>query len=166
MACATIAVPVERAETAESGFASIVEQFLVQSLEDSEQKRREARGLRGRMAMTASDRGYTVTLVFAAEGISILDGPQGPLDATIAGPYDTLIDLLQGDDNPLMAHLRGRIKVTSRPSKLFFPMRVHNLMKLEEEGGNSDSRWFAGVVEAGLIGGAVVAGSVVLFYAA
>ena len=90
------------------------------------------------MAMTASDRGYSVTLVFAADGISILDGGDEPLDAAIVGPYETLVDLIQGEDSPIKAHLGRRIKVTSRPRKLFFPLHVHNLMKLDKE-GHSDS---------------------------
>jgi putative sterol carrier protein len=160
-----IAVPVERAEGADSGFASIVEQYLQQSLEESEQKRRQARRLRGRMAMTASDHDCSVTLVFSKEGIAILDGPEEPLDATITGPYENLVDLIQGEDSPLRAHLGGRIKVRSRLRKLFFPLHVHNLMMLQEERPPSESPWFAGVVEVGLIGGAVVAGSAVLLYA-
>ena len=111
----------------------IVEQFLQQSLDESADKRRRAARLRGRMAMTASDHGYTVTLVFAEDGISILDGGAEPLDASIAGPYQTLVDLIQGDDSPLKAHLGRRIKVKSRPRKLFFPLHVHNLMKLDKE---------------------------------
>ncbi len=150
------AIPVRRDETAESGFAMIVEQFLQQSLDESADKRRRAARLRGRMAMTASDHGYTVTLVFAAEGISILDGGAEPLDAAVAGPYQTLVDLLQGDDSPIRAHLGRRIKVKSRPRKLFFPLHVHNLMKLDKEEHSAPSSLFAGVREAALIGGALV----------
>jgi putative sterol carrier protein len=150
------AIPVRRDETAESGFAMIVEQFLQQSLDESADKRRRAARLRGRMAMTASDHGYTVTLVFEQQGISILDGGAEPLDAAIVGPYQTLVDLLQGDDSPIKAHLGRRIKVKSRLRKLFFPLHVHNLMKLDNEEHSDGSDMFAGVREAALIGGGFV----------
>lgn len=163
VATVTVPIPVQRDETAQSGFAMIVEQFLQQSLAESDDKRRRAARLRGRMAMTASDHGYTVTLVFAEGGISILDGGAEPLDASIAGPYQTLVDLIQGEDSPLRAHLGRRIKVKSRPRKLLFPLHVHNLMKLEKEGLPANSALFDGVREAALLGGAlVIAGAVLL----
>ena len=143
----------------------IVEQFLQQSLDESAVKRRRAARLRGRMAMTASDRGYTVTLVFEQQGISILDGGAEPLDATITGPYETLVDLIQGEDSPIKAHLGRRIKVKSRPRKLFFPLHVHNLMKLDNEEQPGGSGLFAGVREAALVGGAVVIAFALLTYA-
>lgn len=158
-------VPVQRADSAQSGFAMIVEQFLGQSLAESEAKRSRAARLRGRMAMTASDHGYTVTLVFAEGGISILDGHAGPLDASIAGPYQTLVDLIQGDDSPLRAHLGKRIKVKSRPRKLLFPLHVHNLMKLENEDEPSPSSVFAGIRDSALLGGALVIAVALLIYA-
>jgi putative sterol carrier protein len=155
---ATVAapLPVHRDESAESGFARIVEQFLSQSLVESEDKQRRAARLRGRMAMTASDRGYTVTLVFAGDSISILDGGAEPLDASIVGPYETLVDLIQGEDSPLRAHLGRRIKVKSRLRKLLFPLHVHNLMKLENDDEHSPSSIFAGVRDAAFLGGALV----------
>lgn len=165
MATAAAAITVERAESAESGFARIVEQFLQQSLDESEEKRRRAARLRGRMAMTATDYEQSVTLVFAGHRVAILDGTAEPLDARIVGPYQTLVDLIQGDDSPLMAHLGRRIRVRSRPRKLLFPLHVHNLMKLEKEERPGDSRVFAGVLESALAGGALVAAAALLFYA-
>ena len=155
------AIPVQRDESAESGFAMIVEQFLSQSLAESEDKRSRAARLRGRMAMTASDHGYTVTLVFAKGSISILDGGAEPLDASITGPYETLVDLIQGGDSPLRAHLGRRIKVKSRPRKLFFPLHVHNLMKLEKETGVN---FLSDVRAPAIVGGVVVGLTAALFY--
>jgi hypothetical protein len=155
------AIPVQRDESAESGFAMIVEQFLSQSLAESEDKQRRAAKLRGRMAMTASDHGYTVTLVFARGGIAILDGGAEPLDASITGPYETLVDLIQGDDSPLRAHLGRRIKVRSRPRKLFFPLHVHNLMKLEKESGTN---FLSDVCDSAIVGSVVVGLTAALFY--
>lgn len=165
MAISADAIPVRRAEAAESGFAMIVEQFLQQSLDESADKRRRAAKLRGRMSMTASDHDYTVTLVFAEDGISILDGGAEPLDASIAGPYQTLVDLIQGDDSPLRAHLGRRIKVKSQPRKLLFPLHVHNLMKLDKEEQPEEPGVFLGVRDAALAGAAVVIAFALLLYA-
>jgi putative sterol carrier protein len=165
VATTAAAIPVRRDETAQSGFAMIVEQFLQQSLDESADKRRRAARLRGRMAMTASDHGYTVTLVFEQQGISILDGGAEPLDASIVGPYQTLVDLIQGDDSPIKAHLGRRIKVKSRFRKLFFPLHVHNLMKLDNEERSDHSGLFAGVREAALVGGSLVIAFALLTYA-
>jgi hypothetical protein len=103
--------------------------------------------------------------VFADDGIAILDGRAEPLDATISGPYETLLDLIQGEEGPLRAHLGRRIRVRSRPRKLFFPLHVHNLIKLDKE--EEPGRWstFAGVRESALAGAAVVGAAALLFYA-
>ena len=130
---AAVPVQVRLAEGAESGLANIVQQYLEQNLEESEQRRRRARGLRGRVAMTASDHEVTVTLDFRGEEIVIFDGAQEPLQASIAGPNRALVGLLQGEGNPLVEHLRGRLRVRSSLRKPFFPLQVHGLMKLPPE---------------------------------
>ena len=127
------AVRVRLAEGAESGLANIVQQYLEQNLEESEQRRRRALGLRGRVAMTAADHEVTVTLDFRGEEIVIFDGAQEPLQASIAGPNRALVGLLQGEGNPLVEHLRGRLRVRSSLRKPFFPLQVHGLMKLPPE---------------------------------
>lgn len=126
-------VRVRLAEGAESGLANIVQQYLEQSLDESEKKRRRARGLRGCVAMTAADHGITVTLDFRGEEIVIWDGEHGPLRASIAGPHRALVGLLQGEGNPLLLHLRGRLRVRSSLRKPFLPLQVHSLMKLPPE---------------------------------
>ena len=126
-------VRVRLAEGAESGLANIVQQFLEQNLDESEPRRRRARGLRGRIAMTAADHEMTVTLDFRGEEIVVWDGEHGPLQASIAGPHRALVGLLQGEGNPLLEHLRGRLRVSSSLRKPFFPLQVHSLMKLSPE---------------------------------
>ena len=144
-------VRVRLAEGAESGLANIVQQFVEQSLDESESRRRRAHGLRGRVAMTASDHEVTVTLDFRGEEIVIFDGAQEPLQASIAGPNMALVGLLQGKGNPLLEHLRGRLRVRSSLRKPFFPLQVHNLMKLPpEERGRRRARSY-------LLAGGVVA---------
>ncbi len=119
-----------------SGLASIVQQFLEQQLADSASRRRRAGRLRGRLGLTATDYRASVTVDFLGDQIAVSDGSAEPLDASIAGPYRSLTELLQGRSNPLVEHLRGRLKVTSRFRNLFLPLRVHRLMKLARDGAS------------------------------
>jgi hypothetical protein len=138
---------VRLADGAESGLANIVQQVLTQNLDEFEKRRRRALGLRGRVAMTAADHEMTVTLDFRGEEIVIWDGAHGPLQASIAGSHQALVGLLQGAGNPLLEHLRGRLRVRSSLRKPFFPLQVHGLMKLPpEERGRRRARSYAIVV--------------------
>ncbi len=125
---------------ASSGLASIVQQYLEQHLSESDDRRLRAARLRGRIALTATDYDASVTVEFSGDRIAIRDGAEPPLDAKIAGPYLILTQLLQGRANPLIEHLRGRLKVSSRLRKFLFPLRVHNLMKLPRERDSQEHR--------------------------
>ena len=152
------AVPVRLANGADSGLASIVHQYLEQDLAESEDKRRLAQRLHGRLVMTAKDYGTSVTLEFRGSEITIWDGERPPLDASIVGPYLSLTRLLQGKTNPLVEHLRGRLRVRSSLRRPFFPLRVHSLMKLPpEEGAHRPAR--AWIMAAA--GGAVAVGGAI-----
>jgi len=126
-------IEVRLADGATSGFASIVQQFLEQQLAESQTRRRRATRLRGRLGLTATDYHASVTVDFGSARIVVCDGDAGPLDASIAGPYKSLTELLQGRSNPLVEHLRGRLRVRSRLRNLFLPFRVHRLLKLSPE---------------------------------
>ena len=126
-------VEVRLVEGATSGLASIVQQYLEQQLADSEDRRARAMRIRGRLGLTATDYGVAVTVHFAGSWIAISDGALEPLDASIAGPYLALTELIQGRTNPLIEHLRGRLKVRSRLRNLFLPIRLHRLMRLSPE---------------------------------
>ena len=153
------AVRVQLAEGAESGLANIVQQYLEQNLDESEQRRRRALGLRVRVAMTAVDHEVTVTLDFRGEEIVIWDGEHEPLQASITGPYPALVGLLQGESNPLVEHLKGRLRVRSSLRKPFFPLQVHGLMKLPPE-ERDQRRTRSYVLAAGIV--AVMAVAVLL----
>ena len=156
-----IPVRVRLADGAESGLANIVRQYLEQNIDESEQRRRRALGLRGRVAMTAADHEMTVTLDFRGEEIVIWDGECGPLQASIAGPHRALVGLLQGEGNPLLEHLRGRLRVRSSLRQPFFPLRVHDLMKLPpEERGPRRTR--STLLAAGIVAVMAVAGFLLL----
>ncbi|HYB90411.1 MAG TPA: SCP2 sterol-binding domain-containing protein [Candidatus Binataceae bacterium] len=126
-------IEVRLADDATSGFASIVQQFLEQQLAESQSRRRRAARLRGRLGLTATDYHASVTVDFGNEGIVVCDGEAEPLDASIAGPYKSLTELLQGRSNPLVEHLRGRLRVKSHLRNPFLPYRVHRLLKLSPE---------------------------------
>jgi hypothetical protein len=147
---------VRLADGAESGLANIVQQFLTQNLDESEKRRRRAARLRGRVAMTAADHEVTVTLDFRGEEIVIWDGACEPLQASIAGPHQALVELLQGEGNPLLAHLRGRLRVRSSLRQPFLPLQVHGLMKLPPaERGRRRARSYT--IAAGIVAVTAVA---------
>jgi predicted lipid carrier protein YhbT len=120
-------------EGANSGFASIVQQYLEQQLAESAARRRRAARLNGRLGLTATDYGASVTVEFSRRRISVRDGVASGLDASIAGPLESLTALLRGNANPLVEHLRGRLTVSSKLKSFFLPLRVHRLMKLPAE---------------------------------
>jgi hypothetical protein len=126
-------IRVRLADDASSGFASIVQQFLQQQLADSSKRRTRASRIHGRLGLTATDYESSVTVDFRGNEILVLDGRSEPLDASIAGSYLSLTKLLQGRSNPLIEHLRRNLTVSSRLGNLFFPLRVHRLMKLTPE---------------------------------
>jgi hypothetical protein len=152
------AVAVRLEDGAESGLASIVQQYLEQDLAEFAGKRRLAQRLHGRLAMTADDYGTSVTVEFRGDEIAIWDGERPPLDARIVGPYRGLTRLLQGETNPLVEHLRGRLHVRSTLRKPFFPFHVHSLMKLppEAKARRNHLAWAALLAAGGFaIGGAI-----------
>lgn len=130
---ADASIKVRLADDASSGLASIVQQFLQQQLEESSKRRARAARMRGRLGLTATDYETSVTVDFRGDEIVVSDGSDESLDASIAGPYKSLTKLLQGRSNPLVEHLRRHLKVRSRLGNLFFPLRVHRLMKLAPE---------------------------------
>jgi len=133
-------VRVRLAEGASSGLASIVQQFLEQQLEESSKRRKRALRMRGRLVLTATDYETSVTVDFRGDEIVVSDGGVEPPDASIAGPYKSLTKLLQGRSNPLVEHLRKNLVVSSRLGNLFFPLRVHRLMKLAPEGNHKGAQ--------------------------
>ncbi|MFQ5698487.1 MAG: SCP2 sterol-binding domain-containing protein [Myxococcota bacterium] len=126
-------VPVRLGDRATSGLARIVQQYLEQDQAELESKRKRAARLLGRVAMIACDQEVRITLDFRGDEIVIFDGESAPIDASIAGPYRSLLRLIQGRANPLVEHLRGRLRVRSRPRRLLLPLRLHRLMKLAGE---------------------------------
>ena len=79
------AVAVRLEDGAESGLASIVQQYLEQDLAEFADKRRLAQRLRGRLAMTADDYGTSVTVEFRGDEIAIWAQGSAPPVARLYG---------------------------------------------------------------------------------
>ena len=137
---------------ASSGLALMTMQYLQQTLADDPAKQRQARNLRGRLGLEATDGEVTITIGFRGNEIDIQDGAVPPLDAYIAGPYLSLVDLMGGRANPVVEHLRGRLRVRSSLRRPFLPYRVYGLLKLSSARAEARARawlWVA-LVLAGI----------------
>jgi SCP-2 sterol transfer family protein len=118
---------------AESGLAALLAQYLAQVLEDGEDERRRARRLRGRVGVTARDHGRSVTLDLQGDEIVVRDGAAPPLDASIAAPYPTLLELLRGEGHPLRDHRHGRLRVRVSLRRPLLALRLYRLLRLRPE---------------------------------
>jgi len=139
---------------ASSGLALMTGQYLEQILAATPAKQRRARSLRGRLALEATDADVVITVSFRGDRIDIEDGAVPPLDAYVGGPYVALIDLLAGRANPLVEHLRRRLRVRSSLRRPFFPNRVYSLLRLTPAPERPWLPWAVGL----LVGGGVAAG--------
>lgn len=127
---------------ASSGLALMTAQYLEQTLADDPAKQRQTRNLRGRLGLEATDGEVAITINFRGNEVEIQDGAVPPLDAYIAGPYLSLVDLMAGRANPLVEHLRGRLRVRSSLRRPFLPYRVYTLLKLSPAGAEARaSKW-------------------------
>ena len=144
---------------ASSGLALMTAQYLEQTLADDPAKRRQARNLRGRLGLEAAEGEVTITISFRGNEIDIQDGAVPPLDAYIAGPYLSLVDLMGGRANPVVEHLRGRLRVRSSLRCPFLPYRVYGLLKLSPAGVEARaSKWlWVALAFAGLSLGIILA---------
>ncbi|MDP2948673.1 MAG: SCP2 sterol-binding domain-containing protein [Chloroflexota bacterium] len=142
------AIPVRLLDgDASSGLGLMTMQYLEQTLEQAPHRRRQARNLHGRVALQATDADVTITVSFQGDEIEIQNGAVPPLDAYVGGPYEALTDLLAGRANPVLEHLRGRLRVRSRVRDLFLPYRVYNLLRLSPAGeGAAPRKWLWGAV--------------------
>ena len=112
-----------------SGLALMTYQYLVQTLDDEPDRRREAAGLRGRLALEATDAGVAITLVFEGDRVKVQDGIATPVDGYIGGPFMLLLRLLSGEESPYLAVARRQLRVRPSPRRPLFPYRVFQLLK-------------------------------------
>jgi len=138
-----------------SGLGLMTGQYLEQILDAAPAKQRRARSLRGRLALEATDAGVTITVSFCGDRIDIEDGAVPPLDAYVGGPYVALTDLLAGRVNPVMEHLRRRLRVRSSLRRPFFPYRVYGLLRLTPARERPWLPWAVGLLVVGGVSAAV-----------
>lgn len=112
-----------------SGLATMTYQYLIQTLDAEPERRREAAGLHGRMALDATDAGVAITLIFEGDRISVQDGIATPVDGYVGAPFMLLMRLLSGDQNPYAAVLRRQLRFRASVRRPLFSYRVFNLMK-------------------------------------
>jgi putative sterol carrier protein len=112
-----------------SGLALMTYQYLVQTLDQEPERRRDAAGLRGRLALEATDAGVAITLVFEGDHIKVQDGIATPVDGYIGAPFMLLLHLLSGEQNPYLAVVRRQLRVRPSPRRPLFPYRVFRLLK-------------------------------------
>ncbi len=134
---------------ASSGLALMTGQYLDQILAATPAKQRRVRSLRGRLALEATDADVVITVSFRGDRIDIEDGAVPPLDAYVGGPYIALTELLAGRANPLVEHLRRRLRVRSSLRRPFFPYRVYSLLRLTPAPERPWLPWAVGVLVAG-----------------
>lgn len=112
-----------------SGLALMTYQYLVQTLDEEPEKRREAAGLRGRLALEATDAGVAITLIFEGDRISVQDGIAAPVDGYAGAPFMLLIRLLSGEQNPFLAVARRQVRFRVSARRPLFSYRVFQLLK-------------------------------------
>jgi len=112
-----------------SGLALMTYQYLVQTLDQEPARRRAAAGLRGRLALEATDAGVAITLVFEGDRIKVQDGIATPVDGYIGAPFMLLLHLLSGEQNPYLAVVRRQLRIRPSPRRPLFPYRVFQLLK-------------------------------------
>jgi hypothetical protein len=112
------------------GFASLVAQYLEQTLAESVEAARALRRLRGRIGVTASDHEASITLDLRGGEISIEPGANPPLDTAVVAPWSALLELLRGEGHPLRDHLRRRLRIRWSARRPLLPLQAYRLLRL------------------------------------
>lgn len=102
-------VVVEGGEEA-SGMATMLAGLLEDNVRDFPWRARVARGTRGDVVLTASDRGLSVTLSFRGHDIVVRDGVAADA-ASLSGSWEDMAKLCSGQASPAVALARGRVRV-------------------------------------------------------
>lgn len=114
-----------------SGLARIIGQYVEQMVGDSQAKREQAAGLRGRLGIRAREGDIAVTVVFEEDGITIEEGLGEP-DAVISGEIEFLMNVLAGRANPAWEVCRGRLSLRPSLRRPVFGYGAYRLMRLED----------------------------------
>ena len=152
-----------RDETAASGLADMLHQFLAQTVASSPDKARLARRLRGALLFQAAeDDRLVVSIAFSGAGIEVGDAtaPDARLPMLTAD-FLTTAHLTTGEERPFGLLVRRRMRARFRLAQALFLFRVLRLLRMEAEGERAQSgrRW---LIVAALVVGAAIAGGVAL----
>lgn len=160
---APVAVTLTAGEAA-NGVALMTAQYLEQTFAAVPAKAAEARRLRGRLGMRATDGGVGITLEFAGDRVLVHNDIEGPVEAYIAGPFQLLVQVLAGQVSPVREVLARRIGARPSVRRPLFALQVYSLMQLGEARGPlatiARRPWLVPAGAAGLA--ALVAAAVIL----
>lgn len=126
-----VSVVLEGAESA-SGLADLLHQYLEQTLEASEEKRRAAERLRGAVTVLAvEDSSVRVRVTFGGERIDIADSERATWP-WIKGDFLSVAHLLSGEESMGSLLLGRKLSVRCGPGDALFLWRVSELLKIQE----------------------------------
>jgi hypothetical protein len=141
---AAIPVVLENAEKA-SGLADMLHQFIEQTLDESEQKRSQARGLSGEAVFRAAeDENVCVHIAFCGDRIELRDGgaPGASGTAAITADFLTIAHLTSGQESPFALLARHKLRARFRLQQLPFLLNMLRFMRsADRAGGTARARW-------------------------
>jgi ubiquinone biosynthesis protein UbiJ len=121
------------AEEEASGLAHILQQFLEQTLEDSPEKRRLARRLRGEAIFRAAeDPAIQVRMRFRGDGIELSDVGEDQTvgTASVTADFLTIAHLTSGQESPFALIATRKLRVRFRASEIHFLLQMLALMRI------------------------------------
>lgn len=116
-----------------SGLAMMLVQYFEQNARDFGRKNRQARKLRGKLALEATEGNVCVTVNFKGDEIEIADGYEPDARLLLKGGIFSLTELAGGGPNSLKKILRGELKTRAIWRRPFFALRVARFMSLPRE---------------------------------
>jgi hypothetical protein len=159
---AAIPVVLENAEAA-SGLALMLQQFIEQTLSESPDKQRRARGLRGEaLFRAAEDENVCVHIAFRGDRVELRDtggsvGARSPGAAEFTADFLSIAHLTSGRASPLALYAQRKLRARFRLRQLPFLLNMLRFMQTAEPGrGAAGARrlWLAAAIA--LVAAAVV----------
>lgn len=113
-----------------NGLGWVVKSLMEQNLEKPDISRRVSR-ISGRLVVTETGAGVSVTVFFDRGRYRIQDGEVGRPSARLSSDFEGLSDLTSGRIGPIRALLTGRIKASGNLIKL---LKMSRAVIVQEEG--------------------------------
>jgi len=112
--------------------ARLLKQHIDAIVEADPRKAGAARRIHGKLGLHSTDPEARATLVFDGVGITVKNGFDPGLDATVTGPLKLQTETLTGQANPYLALLRRRLKLGIRWRRPLFSARTHRFLVVPE----------------------------------